>query len=503
MYKKILCIGNNSQDTDDLVTDLAKHNHTKNYGLVSDSKFNPCEFGYYHTTLVDIPFGGITELAKQFDQIILLDQPAEQWTSHKILLASYKVMKHLESLGIIDTIYKDNNNVKKYLSFDHFLNSNKSFCIYPWIHKIDVNGALTLCSRSTKHVTTQDKLKDWKTDPSYQVVRQKMLKGELLPDHCSVCYDYEKKNIESYRQFDTKEWISQLDISCLEDLENISHPYYYEPKTSNKCNIMCRGCQPVRSHLIAKEFKLHNISHKSFDYQYSNFDIVDISTLNEKSRVYLAGGEPTIMKEVFDFMRKCIELGKTDFELTFGTNGVKLSPTFLKLVNHFQKVNFSFSLDGYGPINDYWRHGSNWDQIIANAHLLHGLGHNISINTVPGIYNVTNLHLLFEFLDREFPYTTVYIQINYNDFQSAYNHPLSELVVESMAKCKQTKTYLADGKSCKTGIDSLYDYYSKKPQCDLKLLKKFFEFNDKLDQIRNIKLADYIPELESCRSLIT
>jgi hypothetical protein len=45
-------------------------------------------------------------------------------------------------------------------------------------------------------------------------------------------------------------------------------------------------------------------------------------------------------------------------------------------------------------------------------------------------------------------------------------------------------------------------YYSKDYSLDLEKLKTFFEFNDKLDQSRNIKLVDYIPELEAARKLI-
>ena len=45
-------------------------------------------------------------------------------------------------------------------------------------------------------------------------------------------------------------------------------------------------------------------------------------------------------------------------------------------------------------------------------------------------------------------------------------------------------------------------HYDKNFKLDLEKLKAFFEFNDKLDQSRNIKLADYIPELEAARKLI-
>jgi len=500
--QKILCLGNNSEDTDSTTSHLATENNTKNHGLIGSADFVPIEFGYYHTTILDIPFGGIIKLAKQFDTVVFFDQPQEAWSHWKPMLSTYKIMLELDKLGY-NTVYKDNNNIQKYKTFYTMVEENKSFCIYPLIEMINDCGYLTTCGRSPKKITTISELGNWKTNPDYQKVRQAMLRGEKLPEHCSYCYNYEDKGIESYRQFETKDWISKLDINSIEDLDKIEHPYYYEVRLSNKCNIMCRSCKPEHSHLIDREFKKHNIIYPlNQTFTYSGLDHINIDTLNKDVRVYLTGGEPTIMAEVSAFMKECIRQGKTDFELTFCTNGVKISPAFYKLAGYFTNLNFSFSLDGYGRINDYWRWLSDWDTVIKNAHMLKAQGHSISINTVPSIHNVTNLHLLFEFLDQEFPHSGVYLQINHSSFQSAYNHPNSKLVLESMERCKLTQIYYTDGKSTRSAIDSLYDYYSKDPHCDFDLLRQFFEYNDQLDRARGVKLGDYIPELEECRKYI-
>jgi sulfatase maturation enzyme AslB (radical SAM superfamily) len=218
--------------------------------------------------------------------------------------------------------------------------------------------------------------------------------------------------------------------------------------------------------------------------------------------VYFQGGEPTIMPEVIDFLKQCIKKNKTDFNLTMCTNGVKLTSKFLDVLKHFSKVSFSFSIDGFGKVNDYWRSGSHWDKVISNAHYLESLGYKININTVPGIYNVTNLHLLFEFLDREFPFTTMYLQLNYNKWQSAFNHPNVAMVIDSLEKCMNTSMYRSNGKSCKSSIDGLHKYYTTNPVFDANDLRAFFDYNDQLDRARGVKLGDYIPELEACRKYI-
>jgi sulfatase maturation enzyme AslB (radical SAM superfamily) len=301
------------------------------------------------------------------------------------------------------------------------------------------------------------------------------------------------------------DWVVPLELENIQDLARLQKPYFYEVHAGNHCNIKCRGCQPSKSAPIGKEIKKFNIKvpfHMGWEPAASSIDTIDIDTLDEKTSVYFQGGEPTIMPEVLDFMKQCIVKNKTDFFLTMATNGVKFSDEFLETIAHFSNTNFSFSLDGYQKINDYWRSGTNWDKVIANAHMLQELGHSISINSVPGIYNVTNLHLLFEFLDREFPFTSIYLQVNHLPAQSALNHPLKDLVIESMSRCRQTSVYHSNGKSCKSGIDSIYNHYVNNPVCNIKDLQDFFDYNDQLDRVRGTKLADFIPELEAARSYI-
>lgn len=500
--KKILCLGNNDEDTDHRASVLAKDLGTMNHGLIADSNFRPLLTGLYHTTILDLSFGDIVAIAKHFDQVVMFDQPQEQWSNWKPLLSTYKIMLELEQQGI-SVSFKHNQNVQKFLHFDQLLITNKSFCIYPWIEFIEEGGEMTLCARAQKGVTTADKIVNWKTNPEYTAIRQKMLAGEPLTDYCGTCYYYESQGIESYRQFETKEWIGKLGIASIDDLDNIEHPYYYELRLSNKCNLMCRGCRPEFSHLIDNEFKKFEIKFpQPQTFKYAKTDYIKIDTLTPLSRVYLTGGDPTVIAEVYTFMKQCIKAGRTDFEFTLGINAQHISAKFLELTDHFSNLNFSISLDGFGPVNDYWRWGSDFATIIRNTKLLKSRGHNISINCVPGIYNVTNLHLLYEFLDQELPDTSVYIQLNYIDYQSPFNHPNVELCLESLDRCRQTKIYLSDGKSNKTAIDSLYQHYSSNPSCDLSALRQFFEYNDQLDHARNSRLGDYIPELEAVRSLV-
>jgi sulfatase maturation enzyme AslB (radical SAM superfamily) len=503
---KTLFLGNNDDSTDQQVFELAKQHSTVNHGLICDSAFVPDKSGYYHTTVVDMSWKDLLVLAEKFNSIVMLDQPQTQWSHWKCFQATFKLMVKLEALGK-HTVFRNNNNVKKILYWhDLVYNKNKSFCIYPWVNFSNNGKELTLCSRALKGVTVTDKVLDWSTDTNYGEIRTKMLQGERLPDHCGVCYGYEDAGIESYRQFETIDWVTQLDLENVDDLHQLDRPHFYEMHIGNHCNIKCRGCEPAFSAPIGKELKKFNIvspTELRWAPSTASIDQIDIDTLDKKTSVYFQGGEPTIMPEVLDFMKRCIAKNKTDFFLTMCTNGVKLSEEFLDVISNFSNTNFSISLDGYSKINDYWRSGTNWNKVIQNVHRLQSQGHAISVNTVPGIYNVTNLHLLFEFLDREFALTSIYLQVNTLPWQSALNHPLKEMVVESMVKCMQTSVYHSNGKSCKSGIDSIYNHYINDPVCDIKNLRDFFLYNDQLDLARGTKLIDFIPELEHARKYIS
>lgn len=499
---KTLYIGNESQDTDDRTLVEANKNNTINHGLISDPNFIPKDEGYYHTSVLDLTVKDIINIANHVNSIILHDQDINEWSDFNIFVATYKLFQNLSNLGF-NVEYKNNQNIKQYENNE--LLAIPTFCIHPWISLTNSFSEVRLCPRIDKTFQFENGLSDWKTNTDLVQIRKQLLNGERIPE-CKRCYEYEDAGIESYRQFETNEWLGRLNITKQADLDNIDHPFIFEMKINNKCNIMCRSCSPLFSHKIEKEYKIHNLVNLTHIPKASNtvatFDHINIDKLTPDSMIHLSGGEPPIIKDVYKFLQRCIDKNNTDFYLAFGSNGTVFPDKFIDLIKHFPKTHITFSLDGYGKINDYWRWGSDFDTIIKNMHIIKELGCNISVNTVPGIYNVTNLHLLWEFLDKEFPDVEVYTQLNFVKSQSAWNHPDKALVVESMQKCKQANIYYNNGKSTKTSIDMLLEHYSNDDtEYDIASLNEFFTLNDKLDEIRNVKLIDYIPELDKCRSL--
>ena len=110
---RILVLGNNTSDTDDQVTELAEKANAINQGLIETIDKDFSQHGYYHTTLIDLAPGEIMNIIHKFDEVMVLDQPADSWDSQKTRLSTYKLITTLErqsnSLGI--KVYgKDNDN---------------------------------------------------------------------------------------------------------------------------------------------------------------------------------------------------------------------------------------------------------------------------------------------------------------------------------------------------------------------------------------------------------
>lgn len=501
---KILVIGNETEDTDFQTSRLANIHKIINQGLISSiENFSP-NIGFYHTSVVDLSPGDIIQISKKFDKVILLDQDIKTYPYFKSFVTTLRLMYDLESLNFkVD--FRNNKSAQNFIYWKEYLQTNKAFCFYPFVALVDDTEYTSICPKN-RHVQIKksENIINWQTDKDYSTIRNDMASGKLNPTLCNECYRSESHGEESTRQYETLEWTQRINVKEPADFFKITSPKYYEIRPSNKCNIMCRTCDDHHSHLIEKEWRTIGIPlySENFKLKTTNFNNINFETLE---KIYVGGGEPTIIPEFYDFLRKCIELKNTNFDLYIGTNGMKISDTLLNLLDNFKHVCFSFSFDGYGVVNDYIRWGSQFDVIVENSRKVRSRGHTVALQTVFSMYSITRMHEVFKFYDQEYPTSGLLVQLalGQGDIFLPLNHPYPELVVKSMQLCQQTNTYFQNGRSIKSMVDLLLKHYTDPTyKCDLTLLEKFYKFNDKLDKSRNSKLFDYIPELDQGRTLL-
>ena len=503
---RILCLGNNTEDTDTKTRELARQNSQQCHGLLSElgQILVPEQYqqdGYYHSSVYDLRPGRLRELIAEFDQVVMLDQPKSQWTHPYAYNNTIEMIKSAGQRGC----FQNPEFTKINQELVELLENNKSFCLFPFVQLSTFADGTSVCCHSGEIITKIDQLKNWKTDPGYEQIRQNMLNGVRVPKHCDHCYRQEDAGLLSPRWVETTEWAQRLNIQSVDELLELEAPLYYDIRPSNRCNLMCRMCNPDDSHLIAKEYKQigiawHNQYLDDAPKHYIGFDVVD---LDRVQKLLVAGGEPSIMVEFYEFLERCIQLGRTDFEITITTNANRFSKKFKQLLQHFSNVNFIVSLDGYQDLNHYIRYPSDWNSIVGNLQYLIDQQYPVSIHTTITILNISSLHELFEYLDQQFP--DVLVDWDVVDHPRMMSHrwfPAAAEAIDCLNRVKQTNCYKNSALLFQERIDSCLDYFLHQHQVDQAQLKEFFVHNDKLDLARSIRLIDHVPVLDKYRNVV-
>lgn len=487
---RILCIGNNSEHTDILTRELANSQSQVCHGLLSEIDCKEIKFnlpGFYHTTVLDLSYAKLLELAKEFDKIIVLNQPRESYHHPDLFYRTVKIGLNLSS--VVEVVWQQPQMKQSVGFFDSLVKENKSFCIFPFIELLTNNDHTTVCCRSTTPITKIDRLQDYATDENYQRIRNNMLLGIKMPEHCQTCYKLEDLGITSPRQQETVEWASRLELNSLDDLKKVTKPVYYEIRPSNVCNLQCRTCDPISSELINQEYARLKLIEKPLEFKYSGFDIVD---LNSVKKLYVAGGEPTAMPEFYNFLDQTIKNGRK-FDFLINTNASKFSNKFKAQLEKLPHLSFIVSIDGYDQLNHYIRWPSNWATVIENVKHLVNNNHYVCFNVTVSMYNIAELYALLNFFDNEFPTAEVHCQVAIG-VTSPMNFPNASVVLEDLIKTKNLKCY-HNNWLLSNFINGMITYFEESHSVNSIELKEFMNLNQKLDTNRNIKLKDYSPKL--------
>ena len=375
------------------------------------------------------------------------------------------------------------------------LKTNKSFCILPFVqlHVNEKNDIKLCCLADGQTVKKYTADFNFNTDPAMQAVRNKMLTGERI-DHCKNCYEYEDSGADSSRIRETNDWMQFLNLENLDDVT--AELVYYDIRNDNLCNLSCRMCSPQFSSQLEKEFKDIGWYVNTLDKSQGLNDIVDLSTVK---MVYVAGGEPSLMPGFRLFLKRAIAAGRTDIKIRMNTNATNLNKEYRELLAHFDKLEIICSIDGYDQVNKYIRWPADWNTLTANLHGIAAITPNMSFNVTVSIWNISQLSKLIEFFDNEFPDNIVLLNRVYGPLHWEYTtFPNKELALLDLSKCKQSRRYLSD-----PSFATKVNFFIEEMQnavVNPDEVAKFFQYNDILDKSRNIKLQDYIPELEQCRN---
>jgi molybdenum cofactor biosynthesis enzyme MoaA len=489
MIDFIICVGNGAESADILAKDIAVLNTLKHRGFLdNNTELLP---GCYHTSIYDIKFLElINKVTVVIDRlkIVVLDQDETVYKNSRDYHDTIEMAQALVSHCKVEFVNPSMSN-----PFRQLLDENKSFCVLPFISTNNFN-------RHCCWMPKFDQYTDFYTDKNSLKMRQQMLTGEKT-ELCQQCYNVENYGAISRRQIYTRDWTHKLNLKSYSDVEKYTKLIRYEVFLGNYCNLMCRMCNPAASNLIDNEYS--NLGLAQYKLGITKNDPFEKIDLDSIQQLLVVGGEPSINQDFYNFLKHCIQVNKTDFEIQISTNAVSVTKEFILLVKQFSNIKISISVDGFDQVNQYIRWPSDWEKFKQNTQkLISALQpHNYHFNSVVSIYNIARLYPLFEFLDKTYPTSSISLTpLETPDHQVAWNFPNKQLVLDNLKKIKTLKKYHTD-EVFNRDINGIIQCIET-CEVDYATLAKFFEFNDLLDQSRGVDLSEYIPELEQCRSYL-
>jgi sulfatase maturation enzyme AslB (radical SAM superfamily) len=230
----------------------------------------------------------------------------------------------------------------------------------------------------------------WSSDQRSRIHTQ--LAQGRWPDQCSQCREDESQGRQSLRQWGNARYSHRRPLD--------DQPRYVDLRLSNECNLRCRMCDPRYSAGISAELHRHDLqefypteslTHKLEVIQPSHLDEIR-RWLPQIDRLQFTGGEPTQIAGVRDVIEEMIHQGHaTRCDLLITTNATRVDAWWLDLVNHFQSVHFTVSMDGVGETFEYIRHGADWSRFCANVQQIIRAVSSLQINSVMSAYTIPTL----------------------------------------------------------------------------------------------------------------
>lgn len=277
--------------------------------------------------------------------------------------------------------------------------TNKSFCPIPWTgFMYNSNGDVMNCIRSQ---TAIGNLKD--ATLHNILTNNTQIKHNMLANKpgagCNGCYslEFDKKSFDiiSDRVFYLKE-LKDVDRTLYDDPTNFNL-HQIDIRWSNVCNFGCIYCGPEYSSRLATELGVA-IEHppverinKMKDYIFNN--------AHQLKHVYMAGGEPLLMKENLELLQILKEKNPT-INLRINTNLSKVDTKVFETICEFPNVHWTVSIESTAEEYEYIRYGGSWDDFTDNLVVIQNLGHKISFNMLHFVLNYKSIFDCVKFLQK-------------------------------------------------------------------------------------------------------
>jgi sulfatase maturation enzyme AslB (radical SAM superfamily) len=276
--------------------------------------------------------------------------------------------------------------------------TNRTFCPMPWTGLMyNFDGKVKNCIRSAgpigdlKHDNIQDIVLG-----STNVSAQQHIVGNQPVATCHTCYDLEGNksgfNIISDRIFYIRE-LKKVPTDTYQagnfDLQTV------DVRWTNLCNFACVYCGSDFSSKWAAE--LNEYLDTPTAIQKQQFKNYIFENAHKLKHVYLAGGEPLLMKENEELL-DLLKSTNPGVNLRINTNLSKVDTRVFDKICEFEHVHWTVSVETIEEEFEYIRHGGRWVDFLDNLNTIRKLDHRISFNMLHFLLNYQSVFGCVDFL---------------------------------------------------------------------------------------------------------
>jgi organic radical activating enzyme len=364
---------------------------------------------------------------------------------------------------------------------------SKTFCKMPFVGLQATHKGSRLCCDAKKSEITG--IKDFWYSNYREDVKNKMLKGEKVAD-CESCYKKEAQGKISLRNHYNR---------LYKNLPIETQPTALDLDLSNLCNLRCIMCGPNRSSQWTKELGKKTLA------PISKEQINELCQLSDHvQHLTIQGGEPSIMPEFEYYFQHLKERKLIDrIEIDCISNLTNINNKFYELLEDFKAVNINASVDAYGSVNDYIRFPSKFHNLGKNLLALSKKKMQVNLQIT---LQTLSMYNFYDFLVWISNIQKQYIQKNKAlGLNISYVSNPNYLDMKNAPEKLKEKIILDIKKFRSEGHDAIKDVgfnvelrnieqrlFTDHPPRYIKELKDYL---NTLDNRRNIKITNYIPDL--------
>jgi len=274
--------------------------------------------------------------------------------------------------------------------------TNRHFCPMPWTGLMfNFDGSVKNCIRTDDQTGQLGNIKDTPIEEILlgpkNITKQTNITNNQPAAGCHTCYDLEHGkqgfDIISDRIFYIREF-KRTPLGTYQpnnfDLQAI------DVRWTNLCNLACVYCSASFSSKWAHELgvKIATPSEQQLD----DFKRYIYQHAKNLKHVYLAGGEPLLMKENLELLKEL----NPDVNLRINTNLSKVDTGVFDAVCKFKNVHWTVSAETMEDEFEYIRFGGQWSDFLDNLNTIRRLDHKISFNM---LWFLLNYDTVFDCVD--------------------------------------------------------------------------------------------------------